>query len=168
MTITARTEDEVEPAAILAKVSNASSSKFDFDMPSQRSSSPPPAPVSSVYKKTVPSVEMSVAKEREKFWQDQERNDGQSNQTTQSSPSRPSVVPPKPARLGDVSVAASGSTLKPNYVNAQRKQWEESQKETASNGDSLPKKATNGTSKVFKDREVPVPNQSFSRPPSST
>ncbi|GAU96191.1 hypothetical protein RvY_07674 [Ramazzottius varieornatus] len=164
VTITARTEDEVEPAAILAKVSNASASKFDFDMPSQRSSSPPPAPVGSVYKKIVPSVEMSVAKEREKFWQDQERNDGQSNQTTQSSPSRPSVVPPKPARLGDVSATASGSTLKPNYVNAQRKQWEESQKESQSNGDSLPKKATNGTSKFFKDREVPVPNQSFSRP----
>ena len=43
--------------------------------------SPPPAPVGSVYKKTVPSVEMSITKEREQFWQQQGRDDLKSQRT---------------------------------------------------------------------------------------
>ncbi|OQV21487.1 putative PHD finger protein 14 [Hypsibius exemplaris] len=130
VTLTARTEEEVEPSAILEKVAKASSSTFDFDTDNSKNSAPPPAPVASVYKKIVPSVEMSITKEREQFWQQQGRDDLQSQKSDQprnlpqniEAEKAPVIVPPKPARLAQTPLVESN---KPNYVDLERKKWEQ-------------------------------------------
>ncbi|KAG0430294.1 hypothetical protein HPB47_022824 [Ixodes persulcatus] len=65
ITITARTEDDVEPALILDKVSKCTASTFNFKQRSDPTEST--KPIGSVYKRIQPAREISST-EREKFW----------------------------------------------------------------------------------------------------
>ncbi|KFM82125.1 Drebrin-like protein, partial [Stegodyphus mimosarum] len=65
VTINARMEEDVEPSLILEKVSKASSSNFNFKDRSEPVENT--APVSSVYKRIMPTREINPA-EIEKFW----------------------------------------------------------------------------------------------------
>lgn len=65
ITITARTEDDIEPALILDKVSKCTASTFNFRERSDPTESS--KPIGSVYKRIQPAREISST-EREKFW----------------------------------------------------------------------------------------------------
>ncbi|EEC03965.1 conserved hypothetical protein, partial [Ixodes scapularis] len=65
ITITARTEDDVEPALILDKVSKCTASTFNFKQRSDPTEST--KPIGSVYKRIQPAREISST-ERERFW----------------------------------------------------------------------------------------------------
>ncbi|XP_064465919.1 drebrin-like protein [Ornithodoros turicata] len=65
ITITARTEEDVEPGLILEKVSKCTASKFNFKERSDPTENS--KPVGSVYKRIQPAREISST-ERERFW----------------------------------------------------------------------------------------------------
>lgn len=65
VTMNARTEDDIEPSAILEKVAKASASKFNFKDRSDPVENI--TPVGSVYKRILPTREINPV-EREKFW----------------------------------------------------------------------------------------------------
>ncbi|KAM9734440.1 drebrin-like protein B [Menidia menidia] len=82
VTINARTEDDVEPEVILAKVAKASGANFNFHKETQRSDAPR-GPVGSVYRK-VNAVEEIQQSKKEDFWvQDQRDEEGRRREENQ-------------------------------------------------------------------------------------
>merc|ERR1712021_51559 len=75
LTITARDEDEVDEADIIAKVSKVSSTSYNFQEKRTFGDEAPPVPVGSNHKKINPKAELPDMDAREKFWNSEENKE---------------------------------------------------------------------------------------------